>query len=225
MRFVRVVLIAILIGIVGIIVYAGWKKGGPNQVEAAFVPGGKIAVELSAGGYEIRGSDENRIRVELRPNETREVTTHVRVQGSRAKVEIDGPSDNFHATIYVPQHSDLQVDQSVGDLVVRNVEGNKKLGLGIGHMQLEIDSSVPLPSFDGGIVIGDLSAPSWHVDKGGFFRSIDTRSASSPYLIKARVDIGQLELVHSNPLRDSHAKQGGNVDENVSDQDAKDDSQ
>jgi len=225
MRAVRVLLIVILVCIVTVIVYAGWKKSGPNQTEAPFNPGGKISLDLSAGGYNIRGTAENKIRVELNSGNTREVRCRMRVNGSNAKVEIEGPSNNFHATIYIPQRSDLTVDQTIGDLVVSNVEGNKNLGLSIGQMQVEVPSNAPLPSFDGTIIIGDLRAGNWHVEKGGFFRGFNTQS-SSPYSIKAHVDIGDLEVIDVSPKAvDSHAQKSEDADDDVSDKDSQDDSE
>jgi hypothetical protein len=226
MRVVRILLIALLVGIVTVMVYAGWKKGGPNQLEIAFNPGGKVSLDLSAGGYEITGTTENKIRVRLDPGDTREVTCHIRVNGSNANVEIDGPSNKFRATIFVPQRSDLTVDQTIGDLVVTNVEGNKKLGLNIGQIQLEEDRGASLPSFAGSVIIGDLRAEPWNVEKGGFFRGFNTHSSGSPYSINAHVDIGDLKVIdrHGN-IGESHAEKSGDTDNDVSDKDSEDESQ
>lgn len=229
MRAVRVVLIVILVGIVAEILYAGWKKGGPNQFEAAFSPGGRISLDLSAGGYYIRGTSENKIRVELDSGEARDVRCHVNVDGTHAKVQLEGPSNNFHATIYIPQRSDLVVDQTIGDLMVSNVEGNKELGLNIGQLQVEVPVNAPLPNFDGSVIIGDISAHNWHVDKGGFFRGFISRS-SGPYSIKAHVDIGDLEVIDVNPAAspkagESHSQKSEDADDDVSDENTKDDAQ
>jgi len=225
MRILRVFSIFILVAVIAVIGYAGFQKNGPDQFEAAFNQGGKIALDLSAGGYEIRGTTDNKIKVEIDPGETREVHTTVNVSGTTAKVTVEGPSNNFHATIYVPQRSDLQIDQTVGELIVSNVEGNKNAALGIGRMQLEATSGPQLPSFDGTVLLGALKANAWHIEKGGFFRGYDTRS-SSPYSIKAHVDIGDLEVIDVSPrLSDSHSQKSGHADNNVSDEDSDDDSQ
>ena len=217
---VRAVLIAVLVGIIAYIVYAGWNRKGSNQFEAAFNPGGKVWLDLSAGGYSIQGTTENRVRVVLSPHEDRNVQCRVTASGSNANVWIDGPSNNFQATIYVPQRADLDVNQSIGDLRVYNVEGNKHLALGIGQIQVEVPSTGVQPQFSGSVMIGDVKANAWGVDKGGFFRSYSTQS-SSPYYTKAHVDIGDLVVNASG----SHAEKSGDTDENVTDKDSEDDTE
>jgi len=200
MRSARVALPVVIVGaLVIIIAYVGWRHGGPNQFEAAFTPGGKVALDLSAGGYNIRGTPENRIRVEIDSHDIRDVRCNIDVSGTSAKVILEGPSNNFRATIYVPQRSDLKVDQTIGDLVVTNVEGNKDLGLNIGRLQVEVASGAAQPSFDGSVNLGSLRAGPWNVEKGGFFRDYATKSAS-PYAVRAHVDIGDLEVSQAASL-------------------------
>lgn len=226
MRYVRILMILILVGILGVIVYAGWNRSGPNQMEAAFNAGGRVSLELSAGGYEIKGTPESQIRVELDSGDKRDAACHIDVSGNHAKVRIDGPSNNFRATVYIPQKSDLDVDQTIGDLVVTNVEGNKNLGLNIGQIQLEVPIGTPQPSFEGSIIIGDLRAGPWSVEKGGFFRDFTMHSSSSPYSIKAHVDIGDLEVRNSSvKVGESHAQKPGNTDDDMSDKNSEDDAQ
>jgi len=216
---VRVVLIGVLIGIFGLIVYEGWRKNGSSQLEAAFNPGGKLSLDLSAGGYRIVGTSENKIRVQIDSHDEHEAQCRMNVNGSNANVEIDGPSNNFHVTIFIPQKTDLQVDQTIGDMVVTNVEGNKRLGLNIGRLQVEVPNSGVVPSFDGSVIIGSLRAPVWHVEKGGFFRGM-TMQAGQPS-IKAHVDIGDLEVVGVGPSSgESHAQKSEDTDDDVSDKDS-----
>ena len=118
MRTMRISSVLILLGAFGLILYAGWHRRSPNQMDVAFNSGGKVALDLSAGGYTVRGTTENRVRVEVDPSDARNVQCRINVSGSNAKVELEGPSQNFHATIYVPQRSDLQVDQTIGDLAL-----------------------------------------------------------------------------------------------------------
>ncbi|HVZ18472.1 MAG TPA: hypothetical protein VG897_15235 [Terriglobales bacterium] len=221
---VRIILIVILIGIVGFILYQGWERPGSNQFEAAFNPGGKVTLDLSAGGYTIQGTTNNKIRVEIDSHENREVQCRMNVSGSDAKIAIDGPSNNFKATIYVPQRTDLNVDQTIGELIVSNVEGNKHLGLNIGRIQVEVPNTDAQPEFNGSVIIGDLQANAWGIEKGGFFRSYSTHS-SSPYWIKAHVDIGDLEVDAQPTLGDSHAQQSSDTDKDVSDKDSDDDTE
>lgn len=225
MRILRLFAIVILLGIVVSILYSGWRRNTPNQFEGAFAPGGTVALDLSAGGYELRGTSENEVRVVIERGDSRDVRCHVSVNGSKAKVEVEGPSNNFHATIYLPGRSNLQVDQTIGDMEISGVEGNKNLSLGIGRIHLEVPSGAATPSFEGGVIIGDVRADAWNISKGGFFRSFESRSAG-PYSIHAHVDIGDLEVAGASAHVDAfHSQKSGDADDDVSDEDSGDNSQ
>jgi len=194
MRKTHIAAILIVIGLVAFVAYAGWSRGGPNQFETAFNPGGTVTLDLSAGDFRVEGTADNKIRVETNYTDRGEVRCLMDVSGANAKVQIEGPNNNFHAIIYVPQRSDLNVDQTIGHLLVRNVVGNKNLGLDIGKMEIEIPKDAPLPNFDGGVIIGALHPNQWHIEKGGFFRSFNS-SSSSHYSIVAHLDIGDLSTL------------------------------
>jgi len=224
MKAARVASVVFLVGVFALVLYAGWEKRGPNQFEAPFNPGGKIVLDLSAGGYRIKGTAENVIRVA--PDENRaEIHCRMSVIGGNAKVSVDGPSDNFKATIYVPQRSNITVDQTLGDMEVSGVHGNENLSLAIGRIEVEVPDSDSTPTFDGSVMLGGLRATNWHVEKGGFFRSFYADSNGSPYRINASVSIGDLETSSFVPsVGVSHPKQSGDTDEDMPDQDSQDDS-
>jgi hypothetical protein len=113
--------------------------------------------------------------------------------GTTAKVSLDGPNDNFHATIYVPQKSNISASQTIGDLRVVNVEGNKDLGLNIGNLRVEVPDPAQVKSVDASVRLGDLHAAAWHEGHGGFFPSFHAKGAGS-HSINASVDIGHIEL-------------------------------
>jgi hypothetical protein len=217
MRVLRLLAIVLLIGILVVALYAGWNRNTPNQFEAALAPGGNIAFDLSAGGYRIEGTNENRVWVEINSRNVKDVHCNVTAHGTNAKVRIDGPSDNFKATIYVPQRSDLVVDQTIGNLDISGVVGNKSLALGIGRIHVEVPAGAS-PSLDGSVIIGSVRADMLHVGKGGFFRSIESRS-NGPKL-KAHVDIGDLEIASA-----SQTKQPDDVDNSVPDENSDDNNQ
>ncbi len=218
---------AFLVVVFALVLYAGWDRGGhrPDQFEGTFNPGGRIQLDLSAGGYRIRGTTDNVIRVA--PDMSHgEVHCKMEIDGSNARVSVEGPSNHFTATIYVPQRSDLRVDQTIGDMEISGVQGNQNLSLAIGRIQVEVPDSAPTPSFDGSVMLGGLRATTWRIQKGGFFRSFYAGANGSPYAIKANVDIGDLETSSFVPsVGTLHPQQSGNADEDVSDQDSDDNSQ
>ncbi len=225
MKSSRIVSVVFLVVVFALLVYAGWERHRPDQFEANFNPGGTIKLELSAGGYRIKGTTDNVIRVS--PDTGRgEVHCQMSVSGANAKISVDGPTDHFTATIYVPQRSDISVDQTIGDMEISGVQGNENLSLAIGRIQVEVPDSASVPTFDGSVLLGGLRASNWHVDKGGFFRSFYSGANGSPYTIHANVDIGDLETSSFVPsVGTLHPQKSGDTDEDVSDQDSEDNSQ
>ena len=67
----------------------GASAARPNQTEQAFVQGGQIFMDLSAGQYVIRGTEEPKIRLECT---TREAADLERV---RVNVGVNGKAGSF----------------------------------------------------------------------------------------------------------------------------------
>ncbi|HWR17370.1 MAG TPA: hypothetical protein VN577_21245 [Terriglobales bacterium] len=183
----------ILFGIIcfGAVLYLGWQRNGPNTFEAAFQPGGEVVLDLSVGSFTIRGAAENKIWVELEPN-TSGAHSEISVKGTQAKVKIEGPSHDFKAVIYVPKQSNLVANQTMGELRVEDVEGNKSLGLNIGQIKVVADPK-QIKTLDASAKIGEVNAGAWRRSHGGFFPSF-RMNGQGAYSLRAIVDIGQVDL-------------------------------
>jgi hypothetical protein len=189
----RVLLVGFGVIVCGVILLLGWQRAGTNSYQAVFLPGGNIDLDLSAGGYEIRGTSENQIRVEIDQRDLSAAHSEVHVTGNMAKVRVDGPADNFHAIIYVPQHANLKANQTIGELRIINVEGDKYVGLNIGQIRIDMPSTEKIRSVDAAVTIGSVRAGPWQTSKGGFFRSFRAGGQGN-YTVNARLDIGDIEL-------------------------------
>jgi hypothetical protein len=188
-------ILSIAFGVVvfAVVLFAGWRRDEATQFEAQFQSGGDVTLDLSAGGYTIKGTAENKIRVEVNPFETRYVRSSITVNGNHARISIDGPTDNLDATIYVPQRSDIKVNQTLGELRVMDIEGNKDLGLNIGKIWVDVADPARVKSVYAEVKIGNVSAQPWHRGQGGFFRTFRA-GGQGPYSVRASLDIGDIEL-------------------------------
>lgn len=193
MKTRNIAMIAFAVIVFATILFIGWRRHGPNSFEAAFQPGGNVNLDLSIGGFTVRGTTDNQVRVEIDPSDAAYVHSEVKVSGNTAKVVLDGPGNNFHATIYVPQRSNLNAFQTIGELRVINVEGDKDLGLNIGKILVEVPDPVAVKSVNANARIGNVHAAAWHRGHGGFFPSFHARGQGS-YSVTASVDIGDIEL-------------------------------
>jgi hypothetical protein len=109
-----------------------------------FVTGGTLHVRLSVGDLRIMQGDSGKIQLRYTVKSRRES----RLKGARVDFEIRGNEANleFHAAsggntqfdveLEVPQNTNLDVHEKVGDMTVQNVEGNKDLELSVGDIRV-----------------------------------------------------------------------------------------
>jgi hypothetical protein len=170
-----------------------------SSIEKQFVTGGRIDLNLSAGGYVIRGTPDNRISIELNASQAPHVRADIKVEGNHARVDVNGPEHNFQATIYIPQRTDLVISQSVGDLRIQAVEGNKDIDLNVGSLKVDVPKAADYANVDATVRVGSLKAPAWNAQRDGFFRSLQTHGQGK-YSLNAHVGVGDMTLSEAERL-------------------------
>jgi hypothetical protein len=170
-----------------------------SSIDKQFVTAGQIDLHLSAGGYVIRGTHDSRISIELSPSQAPHVRADVKIDGNHARIYVSGPEHNFQATIYVPQRSDLVINQSVGDLRIQAVEGNKDVDLDVGSLKIDVPKAADYARVDATVRIGSLKAPAWNAQRDGFFRSFEAHGQGK-YNLNAHVGVGDMTLSEAERL-------------------------
>jgi hypothetical protein len=167
-----------------------------GAVQRAFVSGGHVNLDLSAGDYRISGSPDRTLRVEWQvrdPDEARRVMVNADVQGPRAQVVTDGPSNHFRVRIQVPLRSDLLVRLTAGDLTIEGIEGNKDVQSHAGDLAIDMRRAEDYKRVEASVWAGDLEIRPLNVSKSGLFRSY-TWSGKGPYQLYARLKAGDLRI-------------------------------
>jgi len=166
---------------------------GKSPVEAKFVAGGHIRMDLCSSGIEIAGTDDSMVRVSYHP-ERDSVRVRLQISGDRADLRLTGcPHNNFQARIEIPKSSSLYVRMLAGQLDVREVTGDKDVELSFGQLNLDVGKTEQYARVDASVNSGQLEASAFAVSKGGLFRSFDQRGPGK-YRVHAHVGAGQLEL-------------------------------
>jgi hypothetical protein len=169
------------------------EEVGKNPVEAKFVSGGQIRMDLCSGGIDLVGKDEAKLRVSYDPDRD-DVKVRIRVSGDRADLRVsDCPHNNFRMTIEIPKSSALYVRMMAGELNVRDISGDKDVVLHFGQMTMDVGKPDGYGHVDASVNSGELNASAFNIEKGGLFRSFD-RSGPGKYRLHAHVGAGQLEL-------------------------------
>lgn len=167
-----------------------------GSVEKRFAPAGEVRMTLSAGDYRITGTADPAIRIDWNvryPEEARDVHVDADVQGTRARITTDGPSNHFRVRIRVPARSDLYVRLTAGDMDVEGVNGNKDIESHAGDLTIDMGSAENYKQVDASVWAGDLEIRPLRVSKGGLFRSYRW-DGNGPYRLHAHLKAGDLRI-------------------------------
>jgi len=152
------------------------------------------------GDVHIRRGDSNKIslRYTVKSHHERNVKdAHVDfdVHGSDATIEFHAPSgDNtqFDAELEVPQRTNLDVHNKVGDVTVEEVDGDKDLTLGVGDIR--VANRTPeyrLVSASAGI--GDVNGDGYGTTSGWLGKTLKYHG-DGKYELRAHVGVGDIRL-------------------------------
>jgi hypothetical protein len=154
-------------------------------------------MDLSAGDYQIRSSQDNHIRIHWSvrdPEVLPRVTVRADVHNLDARIATNGPSNSHLAVvIQVPSRADLYVRLTAGDLRVEEVRGNKDIELHAGDLDIDVGRPEDYQHVEASVWAGDLTAAPFHISKGGLFRSFDW-NGGGPYRLHARLKAGDIRL-------------------------------
>jgi hypothetical protein len=170
---------------------------GQHPSRQEFVSGGTIRLHLEAGGYTITPGDSDKIVVTCRANSEEQlerVKVKIKREGTSADVYVsETPHNNFQATIEVPHSSNLWVRLSAGEVVVKDVEGDKDIRVFAGSIQIDVPHPEQYGHRDASVMTGSIDASAFDVSKDGLFRSFEQHGPGK-YRLHAHVITGEIEL-------------------------------
>lgn len=161
--------------------------------EKAFVSGGKIEMQLSAGGYTVRPGDGTAIRVSLDGN-VGAAKVDITTTDTQATVSVkETPNNNFKATIDVPKTADLVIRLTAGELKVGAITGSKDIESYAGDVDIVTGDPADYASVEASVRAGDLKAGDFGESQSGLFRSLSW-SGKGKYALRATLTAGNLTL-------------------------------
>jgi len=188
----------------------GARAEAPRQEgfqEQAFVSGGDIQFDLSAGDYDFTSSPDNHLRVSWRWEDSQSsrrglspvVKAQINVKGRNATVTTDGPHNNIHYLVEVPKSANLVVRLSAGDLRIAEIEGNKDVQIHAGDVRIAVGDPQRYSQVDLSVKAGDLNAQPFGGSKDGLFRSFHW-TGKGTYQLRVHLDAGDVNLVTSDSI-------------------------
>jgi DUF4097 and DUF4098 domain-containing protein YvlB len=103
--------------------------------------------------------------------------------------------DGLQVRIEVPWKTNLRVQMPAGEVKVEEIKRDKDIDLYAGQITVSSAHEWNYRSVNASVAIGEVRAPMYDADKGGFFRSITKRTADGEYRLRAHVTTGEIDLV------------------------------
>ena len=178
-----------------------WNYEETHRDTREFVTGGSVHVHMTVGRVRIRRGDSDKINLEYtiksrRESNLKQVRVDFDVHGKDATLEFHSSSSgntNLEVTIEVPQNTNLDVHEKVGDLIVEHsIEGDKYLDLGVGDIRVaNSPTGYRLISASSGI--GDVNGASYGQASGWLGKSLRYHGEGK-YELRAHVSVGDIHL-------------------------------
>jgi hypothetical protein len=159
-----------------------------------------LNIDSRPAGLEIVGTDAETMRITCSADNAdaaREVSMRVEQTTGEAKLEIGGdygPNNNLKIRIEVPHRTSVRVRMKAGQVDVDDVRGDMDVELGAGQITMRGVRGRDYRKIDASVDIGQVNAPAYGADKGGFFRSFTKEQPDGEYVLHAHILTGQIDL-------------------------------
>jgi hypothetical protein len=177
-----------------------WNYEETRSDARDFAAGGFVHVRVSVGDMHIKRGDTNKISLHYtiksrREKNVKEANVDFDVHGKDATIEFHAPSGGntqFDVELEVPQNTNLDVHEKVGDLTVEDVEGDKDLSLGVGDIRVSNGrAGYRLVSASSGI--GDVNGDGYGETSGWLGKTLKYHG-DGKYELRAHVGVGDINL-------------------------------
>jgi hypothetical protein len=177
-----------------------WNYEETRSEAREFAPGGFVHVRLSVGDMHVRRGDSSKISVRYtiksrHEKNLKDAHMDFDVHGSDATIEFHTPTgDNtqFDVELEVPEKTNLDVHDKVGDVTVEDVEGDKDLSLGVGDINVS-NGRAGYRVVNASAGIGDVTGDGYGETSGWLGKTLKYHGEGK-YELRAHVGVGDIRL-------------------------------
>ncbi len=177
-----------------------WNYEATRDEVRDFAAGGTLHVRLSVGDLHIKRGDSDKIRLHYtvkswRESRAKEAHVDFDIHGRDATIEFHASTSSntqFDVELEVPQNTNLDVHEKVGDLKVGDIEGDKDLELGVGDIRVEGGRSA-YHLVRASTSIGDVNTSTGDVSAGLLGKTLKYLG-DGKYELRAHVSVGDITL-------------------------------
>lgn len=177
-----------------------WRCQESRHDARDFISGGFIHIRMAVGDLHIKRGDSNQIRLEYtvksrRESNVKNATVDFDIHGKDANIDFHAPSGgntNFEVELEVPENSNLDVHEKVGDVTVESIEGDKDLSLGVGDIRIASGQSA-YRFVHASTGIGDVNGEGYGKTSGWLGKTLKYHG-DGKYELRAHVGVGDINL-------------------------------
>jgi len=177
-----------------------WNYQETRHDSRDFVSGGSVHVHMSVGDMRIRRGDSDKIRLEYtvksrRQENVKGARVDFDVRGKDAIIDFrapNGKNTEFDVILEVPQNTNLDVHEKVGDVTVEGVEGDKDLELSVGDIRIE-KGNANYKLVRASTSIGDVHSDDYGEPSGWLGKTLKY-NGDGKYELRAHVSVGNIHL-------------------------------
>lgn len=202
-RFHKIVLMCLFLipfNTVSLWAASDWSYTETHSDAREFTAGGFVHIRLGVGDMHIRRGDSNKISLRYtvksgHERNVKEARVDFDVRGNDATIEFHLPSGGntqFDVEMEVPQKTNLDVHDKVGNVTVENVEGDKDLTLGVGDIRVD-NGREGYRMVHASAGIGDVHSNGFGETSGWLGKTLKYHGEGR-YELRAHVGVGDIHL-------------------------------
>jgi hypothetical protein len=166
-----------------------------------FAGGGYLHVRLKVGDLHVKRGDSNKIRLDYTvkskyESNLKDATVDFNVSGNDATIEFHAShSENLELEVEleVPENTNLELRQKVGDLKVDRIQGDKEVELGVGDLWIAKDAG-SYRTVNASTGIGDVHGWEGSGEVKGWLGKTLKYEGDGKYDLRAHVGVGDIHL-------------------------------
>lgn len=161
-----------------------------------------LSIDSRPAGLEIVGTDEETIHISCQvhdgdPDNARRIRLRFSPNALGGKLKIEGEhmrhGNGAQIRIEIPKKTALRIRMFAGEVKVEQVSGDKDVQIGAGQITIS-NRNWNYRSVDASVSIGQVNAPMYNANKGGFFRNVSESATLGEFRLRAHVTTGQIDL-------------------------------
>jgi hypothetical protein len=176
-----------------------WQFEDTRDEVREFVSGGSLHVHLGVGDLRVTRGDANKIRLHYTvkshsERNVKEATADIDIHSNTADIEFRAPGGNteFDVDLEVPQQTNLDLHDKVGDITIDNVEGDKDIELNVGDIRVTADQK-SFRLVHASTNIGDVNSGGFGEADGWLGKTLRYHG-DGKYELRAHVLVGDINL-------------------------------